>query len=44
MGQMAPSTGVARSSETLYEEKPWQRYTARLKESPNWDEFTDALR
>lgn len=39
----APNNGVTLSSETLYEEQPWRRYTARLKNSPNWDEFIAEL-
>ena len=39
----APSNGAALPNETLYQEQPWRRYTTRLKESPNWDEFMAEL-
>jgi hypothetical protein len=39
----AASNGSALPSETLYQEQPWRRYTTRLKESPNWDEFMAEL-
>ncbi|MFN8486507.1 MAG: hypothetical protein U0350_02880 [Caldilineaceae bacterium] len=35
----SPST----SGERTEADQPWLKYTARLKDSPNWDEFLDAL-
>lgn len=39
----APTNGMSLATEALIQEQPWRKYTARLKGSPNWDEFLETL-